>query len=136
MPGAKIFEVEKNSFTTSLISVLLVNAILGGCGPAPQGGGTPKMRLPLSIMTKTKSMDQVWGPNSTTPFHSLFDFLVPPLLNKLVFCQAPPNEDQAKFCKFQTDCDEDIFAEDDLDLVDSFPELKVASGVHLKGIYL
>jgi len=52
---------------------------------------------------------------------------------KLVFCQAPPNEDQAKFCKFQTDCDEDIFAEDDLDLVDSFPELKVASGVHLKG---
>ena len=80
MPGAKIFEVEKNSFTASLISVLLVNAILGGCGPAPQGGGTPKMRLPLSIMTKTKSMDQVWGPNSTTPFHSLFDFLVPPLL--------------------------------------------------------
>ena len=80
MPGAKIFEVEKNSFTTSLISVLLVNAILGGCGPAPQGGGTPKMRLPLSIMTKTKSMDQVWGLNSTTPFHSLFDFLVPPLL--------------------------------------------------------
>ena len=31
-------------------------------------------------MTKTKSMDQVWGPNSTTPFPSLFDFLVPPLL--------------------------------------------------------
>ena len=61
MPGAKIFEVEKNSFTASLISVLLVNAILGGCGPAPQGGGTPKMRLPLSIMTKTKSMDQVLG---------------------------------------------------------------------------
>ena len=86
MPGAKIFEVEKNSFTASLISVLLVNAILGGCGPAPQGGGTPKMRLPLSIMTKTKSMDQVWGLNSTTPFHSLFGFLVPLLLkaNKLV----------------------------------------------------
>ena len=54
-------------------------------------------------------------------------------LGKLVFCQAPPYEDQAKFCNFQTDCDEDIFAEDDLDLVDSFPELKVASGVHLKG---
>ena len=82
MPGAKIFEVEKNSFTASLISVLLVNAILGGCGPAPQGGGTPKMRLPLSIMTKTKSMDQVWGPNSTTPFHSLFGFLVPLLLRR------------------------------------------------------
>ena len=29
--------------------------------------------------------------------------------------------------------DEDIFAKDDLDLVDSFPELKAASGVHLKG---
>ena len=80
MPGAKISEVEKNSFTASLISVLLVNAILGGCGAAPQGGGTPKMRLPLSIMTKTKSIDQVWGPNSTMPFHSLFEFLVPPLL--------------------------------------------------------
>ena len=84
MPGAKIFEVEKNSFTASLISVLLVNAILGGCGPAPQGGGTPKMRLPLSIMTKTKSMDQVWGLNSTTPFHSLFGFLVPLLLKAIL----------------------------------------------------
>ena len=52
---------------------------------------------------------------------------------KLVFCQAPPTENQAEFCKFETDCDEDIFAEDDLELIDSFPELKVASGVHMRG---
>ena len=48
------------------------------------------MRLPLFIMTKTKSMDQVWGLNSTTPFHSLFDFLVPPLLIKTLLFSQPP----------------------------------------------
>ena len=52
---------------------------------------------------------------------------------KLIFCQAPPTENQAEFCKFETKCDDEIFAEEDLELVDSFPELKMASGVHMKG---
>ena len=52
---------------------------------------------------------------------------------KLIFCQAPPTENQAEFCKFETRCDDEIFAEEDLELVESFPELKVASGVHMKG---
>merc|ERR1712156_575140 len=45
---------------------------------------------------------------------------------KLIFCQAPPTENQAEFCKFETHCDDEIFAEEDLELVESFPELKVA----------
>ena len=54
---------------------------------------------------------------------NLLNFFI--FVSKLVFCRALPNKDQAKVCKFQTDRDED--------LVDSFPELKLASGVHLKG---
>ena len=54
-----------------------------GVWHSPPGGRNPKMRLPLSTMTKTKSMDQIWGPNSTTPFPSLFEFLVPLLLRNL-----------------------------------------------------
>jgi len=51
---------------------------------------------------------------------------------KLVFCQAPPNVDQASFCQYKTDCDDDII-ENDLALEESFPELKLASGVHMRG---
>ena len=56
-----------------------------GVWHSPPRGQNPKMRLPLSTMTKTKSMDQIWGPNSTTPFPSLFEFLVPLLLSKVNF---------------------------------------------------
>jgi hypothetical protein len=42
MPGAKIFEVEKNSFTASLISILLVNVILGGVAQPLRRVGPPK----------------------------------------------------------------------------------------------
>ena len=52
---------------------------------------------------------------------------------KLVFCQAPPNVDQNEFGRFVTDCDKDIVAEADLDLEESFPELRLASGVHMRG---
>ena len=52
---------------------------------------------------------------------------------KLVFVQAPPNVDQAEFCQFVTDCDEDIAAEADLALEESFPELRLGSGVHMRG---
>ena len=44
MPEAKIFEVEKNSFTTSLISVLVVNGISGG-GAEPPGGRDPQTEI-------------------------------------------------------------------------------------------
>ena len=51
---------------------------------------------------------------------------------KLVFCQAPPNVDQATFCQYKTDCDDDI-KENDLALEESFPELRLGSGVHMRG---
>ncbi len=52
---------------------------------------------------------------------------------KLVFCQGPPDVDQTTFCKFNLTYDNEIHAEDDLDLEESFPELKVSSGVHMRG---
>ena len=52
---------------------------------------------------------------------------------KLVFCAAPPGVDQVNFCNFETDCDEDILAEADLALEESFPELRLGSGVHMRG---
>lgn len=53
---------------------------------------------------------------------------------KLVFCQAPPGSSQVDFCNFQLEyAAEEINAEDDLALEESFPELKLASGVHMRG---
>lgn len=52
---------------------------------------------------------------------------------KLVFVQGPPGFDQALFNHFETNCDEDIIAEEDLDLEESFPELKLNAGVHVRG---
>jgi len=52
---------------------------------------------------------------------------------KLVFCQAPPNVDQASFCQYKTDCDDEINGADDLALEESFPELKLTTGVHMRG---
>ena len=53
---------------------------------------------------------------------------------KLRFCQAPPSGvDQLEFCPYNTDCDEEITASEDLELEESFPELKLASGVHMRG---
>ena len=52
---------------------------------------------------------------------------------KLVFCQAPPNVDQASFCHYKTDVHDDIKAANDLDLEESFPELKLGAGVHMRG---
>jgi hypothetical protein len=52
---------------------------------------------------------------------------------KIVFCQAPPNVDQNEFCGFETKCDEDIIADRDLALDETFPELRLSSGVHMRG---
>merc|ERR1719189_1123919 len=52
---------------------------------------------------------------------------------KLVFCQAPPQVDQAKFNQFSTECDAEITAEADLALDESFPELRLGEGVHMRG---
>ena len=52
---------------------------------------------------------------------------------KLVFCQAPPNVDQAVFCQYKTDCDDEIKAAEDLALEESFPELRLSTGVHMRG---
>ena len=50
---------------------------------------------------------------------------------KLVFCQAPPNVDQASFCHYKTDCDAN--KPDDLGLEESLPELRISSAVHMRG---
>ena len=52
---------------------------------------------------------------------------------KLVFCQAPPNVDQASFCHYKTDVHDEIKAANDLGLEESFPELKLGGGVHMRG---
>ena len=53
--------------------------------------------------------------------------------HKVAFCAAPPNVDQNEFCQFVINCDEDIEAEADLALEESFPELRLATGVHMRG---
>ncbi len=50
---------------------------------------------------------------------------------KLLFCRAPPGEDQGEFCSFEED--EDYMKEDDISLEESFPELQMNSGVHVRG---
>ncbi len=53
---------------------------------------------------------------------------------KLLFCLAPPGTDQLEYCPYETQCDEQIVsAGTDLDLEESFPELRLGTGVHIRG---
>ena len=49
---------------------------------------------------------------------------------KLLFCKAPPGSDQAEFCPFEAG---PPLEEIDLELEESFPELRMTSGVHVRG---
>ena len=50
---------------------------------------------------------------------------------KLCFCHAPPGVKQEEFCNMYV---EDTNPEIDLELEESFPELRVQSGIHIRGV--
>lgn len=52
---------------------------------------------------------------------------------KLLYCKAPPNVDQETFCPFEKEEESSKFV-DDISLVESFPELRMPSGVHVRGV--
>ncbi len=51
---------------------------------------------------------------------------------KLLFCRAPPGVDQATFFPLGEVESEEV--EEDLSLMESFPELRIPSGVHVRGV--
>lgn len=53
------------------------------------------------------------------------------ITGRIVFCHAPPGVEQAKFCAFEVDDHGDDY---DLELGESFPELRVSEGAHLRGV--
>ena len=52
---------------------------------------------------------------------------------KLLYCKAPPGVDQALFCPF-TVTTRSGEQEEDMSLEESFPELNMTSGVHVRGV--